>query len=222
MMASESPDMMPVARRGQGAFIYFTVGFAAIGGILFGLDQGNWGGAVVKDAFVENFCGNDLRCQNAEELPRSYENFLSWGSSILQLGAALGAVIIAPTLAGRFGRRETMFAGCIVTILGVLPQCLTTNISLFLLGRALAGVGVGIVTYALPMFISEVAPSNIRGMLGCSMQLCCVVGSLIASLLNAMPEFGYQFSFSLPALFPSFLPAAEPALAPWKQQMVRP
>ena len=91
-----------------------VVGFAAIGGILFGLDQGNWGGAIVREGFVEAFCRqteSGESCQNAQFLPPDYASFLSWGSALLQLGAAVGALAGGPLVAGRFGRREAMFVG---------------------------------------------------------------------------------------------------------------
>lgn len=49
------------------------------------------------------------------------------------------------------------------------------------------------------MFISEVAPAQIRGILGSMMQLTVVCGVLFASCLNLIPTFGFQLSFSLPS-----------------------
>jgi len=51
----------------------------------------------------------------------------------------------------------------------------------------------------LPMFISEVAPTQIRGILGSMMQLTVVCGVLFASCLNLIHSFPYYLSFSLPA-----------------------
>jgi len=186
-----------------------VVGFASIGGILFGLDQGNWAGAIVKEGFTDRFCIPHCEptathtcqeiCQDAELLPDDYSTFLQYGSALLQLGAAVGALLIAPVVAGRLGRRETMFAGSIVTCCGVIPCMFIKSYDFFLGARFLAGVGVGQVTYALPMFISEVAPAQIRGILGSMMQLTVVCGILFASCLNLIKTFPFQFAFSLPA-----------------------
>jgi sugar porter (SP) family MFS transporter len=185
-----------------------VVGFASIGGILFGLDQGNWGGAIVKDGFIDRFCIPHCEgtheecikiCGDGKLLPDEYNTFLQWGSALLQLGAAVGALIIAPVIAGRLGRRETMCAGSILTCCGVLPCMFVTNYAAFLSCRFFAGVGVGQVTYALPMFISEVAPAQIRGVLGSMMQLTVVCGVLFASCLNLIKNFPFYMAFSLPA-----------------------
>lgn len=192
-------------------FIYVVVGFATLGGVMFGLDQGNWGGAIVKDGFIDAFCAGKFpeeaeQCHDAKNAPSSYVQFLGLGSSLLQAGAAAGALLLAPTLAGRLGRREAMVVGSLVTIVGVVPQMMTTVVPLFLSVRFVAGLGIGIVTYALPMFISEIAPTHIRGALGASMQLTTTIGSLIASLLNLAPWFKYEFSFSLPS-YPALIVA---------------
>mmetsp|Transcript_132149 Transcript_132149/g.410663 ORF Transcript_132149/g.410663 Transcript_132149/m.410663 type:complete len:559 (-) Transcript_132149:490-2166(-) len=199
---------------GGSKFIYVVVAFATLGGIMFGLDQGNWGGAIVKRPFIKVFCVDknpeveDVadKCKDAKTVPSSYVRFLGFGSSFLQAGAAVGALLLAPIIAGRLGRREAMVAGSLVTIVGVLPQMFLTNVPLFLCVRFFAGLGIGIVTYALPMFISEIAPANIRGALGASMQLTTTIGSLIASILNLAPWFKYQFSFSLP-VYPAIIVA---------------
>jgi len=117
-----------------------------------------------------------------------------------------GALLVGPPIAGKMGRHEAMFAGCLITVVGVIPMCLVTDQYYFMATRFVTGVGVGIVTYALPMFISEVAPPAIRGALGASFQLLMVIGMNIATWLNALPNsvFGYQASFSLP-LYPAVI-----------------
>eukprot|EP00450_Noctiluca_scintillans_P021179 CAMPEP_0194520284 /NCGR_PEP_ID=MMETSP0253-20130528/54194_1 /TAXON_ID=2966 /ORGANISM="Noctiluca scintillans" /LENGTH=561 /DNA_ID=CAMNT_0039364499 /DNA_START=34 /DNA_END=1719 /DNA_ORIENTATION=+ len=176
-----------------------AVAFAAIGGVLFGLDQGNWGGAIVKEPFIRTFChGSWEDCSDASRYPAAYAEFLSLGSSFLQLGAASGALVLAPFAAGRWGRREAMALGSLITISGCVPQSFVSNELCFLAARFLAGIGVGVVTYALPMFISEVVEPEYRGALGCSMQLTMVIGTVIASILNVQSWFSYNLSFLLP------------------------
>jgi len=210
-----------------------VVGFASIGGILFGLDQGNWGGAIEKDQFKNIFCCKDKTGGSTEidciipgilvgdkdyhgtldcgggpntSLPDDYNTFLQWGSALLQLGAAVGALVFAPFFAGRFGRRETMFTGAVVTCIGVAPCVFLRDRVPFLAARFVAGLGVGQITYALPIFISEVAPTEIRGVLGSVMQLTVVCGVLFASCLNLIKTFPYSLSFSLP-IYPAAIVA---------------
>merc|ERR1712070_617045 len=86
-----------------------------------------------------------------------------------------------------------------VTCLGVLPCMFLKTYAPFLVARFVAGLGVGCVTYALPMYITEVAPTQIRGILGSMMQLTVVCGVLFAACLNLIQKFPYFMAFSLPA-----------------------
>jgi sugar porter (SP) family MFS transporter len=190
---------------GAGGFVLATVLFATVGAVLFGFDQGNWAGAVQQEGFIKAFCGEGPECADPEDYPAWYAEFLGWGSSFVQLGAFFGALILAPPITGK-GRREALFTGCIITIVGVIPMCLVTDKKLFLLTRFVTGIGVGIVTYALPMFISEIAPAHIRGVLGGLFQLVMVIGMVAASLLNIFFH-QYWISFSLP-LYPAVILAA--------------
>jgi sugar porter (SP) family MFS transporter len=184
----------------NSGFVYIVVAFAAIGGILFGLDQNNWAGAIEKPKFVENFCGKQAACSDAEALPQDYVWFIATAGALVQFGAIFGAVLIAPVIAGRLGRRESLSAGCLLVIVGLVPTAFTVNVALFMVARAVAGVGVGVVTYTLPMFISEVAPKEVRGMLGVSMQFMAVIGGVIPYVLLVNPWFGYSLSFLLPVV----------------------
>lgn len=195
---------------GNGAFVYLVVGFAAIGALLFGLDQGNWGGAIEKDGFTQVFCvdngGLPDACRDAAKHPHWYTNFLSWGSSLLQLGAAVGALLVSPIITGRCGRRQAMMIGSLVFTCGIPVTMFVRQTTVFLLARFVLGIGTGIVTYALPMFISEVAPPRVRGALGSLFQLLTMSGVWLASMIEASPSVGYQFAFALP-MFPAVIVA---------------
>jgi sugar porter (SP) family MFS transporter len=209
--------------KATGMCIYFVIAFVCIGAILFGLDQGNWAEAIEMDGFLKTYCpydktaGEDWTLCKVEPYPDEYSQFLAWGSSLVQLGAFFGVLFVGPPVAGIMGRLECMFAGCFITIIGVVPMCLVTNKYHFMAARFIAGVGVGAVTFVLPMFISEVAPPAIRGALGASYQLMMVIGMLLATCLNVLPvlsslgigledvkSFDYQASFSLP-LYPAVI-----------------
>ena len=103
---------------------------------------------------------------------------------MLQVGAAVGALTVAPFLSSRWGRRETMFAGAAVTASGIAPCTFLSAYIPFTAAWTVAGDGVGLMTVALPMYICEVAPTRIRGILGSMMQLACQSGLLLAALMG--------------------------------------
>lgn len=182
---------------------------------MFGLDQANWAAATEKQGFVATFCEghcpadaplSECDCHgDTAQFPLDYYWFLAFGQAILQAGAAMGALALAPIIARRLGRRETMFAGAILTACGILLCAFVQTYALFLMARFVAGLGVGSVTYALPMYIAEVAPVQIRGILGSMMQLSCCIGQVLACLITMQP-ISYSMSFALPA-FPAAIVA---------------
>ncbi|KAI5349793.1 hypothetical protein L3X38_002682 [Prunus dulcis] len=58
------------------------------------------------------------------------------------------------------------------------------NLIMLIVGRLLLGCGVGFANQAVPLFLSEVAPTRIRGALNLLFQLMCTIGILVANLIN--------------------------------------
>ncbi len=88
--------------------------------------------------------------------PEAYMGYLyeSWQKSvivsILSAGTLVGS-LIAGYLADRFGRRSTIINGCVVYIIGVVLQVVAQGVNLLIVGRAIAGVGVGFVSATVIM-----------------------------------------------------------------------
>ena len=81
--------------------------------------------------------------------------------SILSAGNFFGALFAAPT-ADFFGRRYCVVLAVGIFSIGVALQTAATAIPLFVVGRILAGWGVGMVSMAIPMYQSECSPKWIR------------------------------------------------------------
>jgi SP family sugar:H+ symporter-like MFS transporter len=104
--------------------------------------------------------------------------------SILSAGTFFGALLAAP-LADMFGRRiGLMFATGVVFILGVILQTVSTSQPLFIAGRCIAGLGVGLVSVIIPMYQSETAPKWIRGTIVGAYQLAITIGLFLAAIVN--------------------------------------
>eukprot|EP00122_Pirum_gemmata_P016981 Pgem_evm1s15890 len=61
----------------------------------------------------------------------------------------------------RFGRKAVLLFTSILFISGNILNMYALNISMFIIGRLLIGVGSGLATVAVPVFIAEIAPTQI-------------------------------------------------------------
>ena len=74
--------------------------------------------------------------------------------SILSAGTFVGALIGAP-VADLLGRKWGLVLTCLVFSVGVAMQVASTALALFIVGRVVAGLGVGMVSVLVPMYQSE-------------------------------------------------------------------
>lgn len=153
--------------------------FAAFGGILFGYDTGTIGGIIVMDDWLHTFGSFDSSL--SYYLPTNDQSLVV---SILSAGTFFGALLAFP-MGDIVGRKWGIIASCAVFCLGVGLQ-LDTNWATFVVGRVIAGFGVGLVSCLVPMYQSECAPKSIRGLIVGLYQLAITIGALLAAIvLNA-------------------------------------
>lgn len=82
--------------------------------------------------------------------------------SLIMLCGAIPATV-AGHLADRFGRLRIMIAGAILCTIGCVLECAAFHLWLFLIGRALMGIGQGFALTNVGVYICEIAPSRSRG-----------------------------------------------------------
>ncbi|MGK7370216.1 MAG: sugar porter family MFS transporter [Candidatus Halalkalibacterium sp. M3_1C_030] len=140
---------------------------AALGGFLFGFDSGVINGTV--DAL-----------QKAFESDAAVTGFNV--ASVL-LGAMVGA-FFAGTLADKFGRKPVMIATAVGFIISAWGSGISDGSVEFVIYRVLGGMSMGAASILAPAYISEIAPSKIRGSLATLQQLMIVIGLFMAFMSN--------------------------------------
>lgn len=103
--------------------------------------------------------------------------------SILSAGTFFGA-LVSGALADWIGRRTTIIAGCFVFIVGVVIQVAATTIPALVVGRLIAGLGVGFVSAINILYMSEVAPRKVRGAIVSCYQFAITIGIMLASCVG--------------------------------------
>jgi SP family sugar:H+ symporter-like MFS transporter len=150
----------------SGRRIYF---FGALGGLLFGYDTGVISGALL-------FITKDF------ETTAFTEGAIVAG---LLLGAMVGAGL-AGSLSDRFGRKKVIIAAAITFTLGALAAAASPDVWTLVASRFVIGLAVGSAALVVPLYLSEIAPTNIRGAISSLNQMMIVVGILAAFIVNAI------------------------------------
>src|SRR5882672_953529 len=160
---------------------------ATLGGLLFGYDTAVISGAV--SAIDANF----IEPLNLSETARS--SLSGWTVSSALFGCIIGAVI-AGWVSNAIGRKGGMLvAGALFLLsavgsaypeigLGTIGAMGPKALTPFIFYRILCGVGVGIASMLSPLYIAEIAPSQIRGRLVSFNQLSIVFGMLLVYFVN--------------------------------------
>jgi sugar porter (SP) family MFS transporter len=164
---------------------------AALCGLLFGYDTGVISGALLflkKDFVLSAFAQGVV-------------------TSAVLAGAAAGAGF-SGRLADRFGRRRMVIAVAILFLVASLITGLAPDVTWLVIGRVLAGVAIGICSYAGPLYISEIAPAIRRGALVSLNQFLITVGILLSYLTDYLLANGEHWRWM-------FGVAAIPAIILW-------
>jgi sugar porter (SP) family MFS transporter len=110
--------------------------------------------------------------------------------SVFTGGAVFGAGIAGPC-GDKLGRKKTIMIGAIVFCLGGALQTGAQNLSYLYSGRAIAGLGVGILCMIIPLYQSELAHPSIRGRVTALQQFMLGVGALCASWISYGTYVGF-------------------------------
>ncbi|TKA61406.1 hypothetical protein B0A49_10455 [Cryomyces minteri] len=162
---------------------YLMCAFAAFGGIFFGYDTGWMGGVLGMKYFIRQYTGlpypdpNDaLAVTNFHLTARDQ----SLTTSILSAGTFFGA-IAAGDIADLIGRRATIIMGCVIFSIGCILETASTGLAVMVVGRLIAGLGVGFISAIIILYMSEIAPKKVRGALVAGYQFCITIGILLAN-----------------------------------------
>lgn len=174
-------------QQGSKLYLFSIVMVAVIGGLLFGYDTAVISGA--EKGLQAFFMGAaDFTYTDA---------WHGITSSSALIGCIIGSAI-SGYIASNFGRKKSLFVAGILFFLSALgsynPEFLFFShgspsyelLVAFNFYRVLGGVGVGLASAICPMYIAEIAPSNIRGTLVSWNQFAIIFGQLVVYFVNFM------------------------------------
>ncbi|XP_074558398.1 sugar transport protein MST6-like isoform X2 [Curcuma longa] len=169
------------------SFVLLACIMASSGGLIFGYDIGISGGVTSMDSFLESFFPSVFAKQQADASTSQYCKFdselLTLFTSSLYV-AALIASFVASSVTRVCGRKWSMLIGGVTFLVGSALNGAAVNVFMLILGRVLLGIGIGFANQSVPVYLSEMAPANLRGTLNIGFQLMITVGIFAANLIN--------------------------------------
>lgn len=148
-------------------YVYKATIVAAVGGLLFGYDTAVVAGAI---GFIQ------MKYSLSPEM-------MGWVASCALVGCIVGA-LFAGKLSDVYGRKKVLILSAILFAVSSIGIAIPLSLDWFIFFRLIGGLGIGIASILAPMYISEIAPANIRGELVSINQLGIVSGILLIYFVN--------------------------------------
>ncbi len=154
---------------GSVAYVVLLAVVAALGGLLFGYDTAVISGAI---GFLQKKFALD-------------ELWKGWAASCALIGCVIGASI-AGTLSDRLGRKKALLLSAVLFAASAVGTAIPQNLTQFVIARMLTGIAVGMASMLSPLYIAEVSPARIRGILVSLNQLAIVSGISLVYFVNVL------------------------------------
>ncbi|KAH8704855.1 general substrate transporter [Talaromyces proteolyticus] len=147
-----------VPQPARGPYIWLTAIWASYCGTLHGFNSSDISGIMSMPSFQHQFGWN--------RLPKStITDSQGWVTSAMLLGQAAGILISGPIMERR-GRKIVILIAAITYTIGALLMTVNFgSLAELLAGRVISGIGSGLAYSPGPVYISEIAPTELRGMM---------------------------------------------------------
>ena len=150
-------------------WLYVVAAVASLGGLLAGFDMGVISGAL---PFIEDTWPMNAITQG-------------WVVSAAIVGSVIGAAANG-ILADWFGRKKIIVSTGIIFTAASFFCAYAQSVGQLIAARILIGIAVGMVTFVVPLYLSEISPQKVRGMLVSLFQLAITAGILLAYLVGGL------------------------------------
>lgn len=161
-----------------------TTVLSAVGGFLFGYDTGVVSGAMIQ-------------------LRSHFHLTYLWQELVVSItiASAWAFAIVAGMATDAFGRKPVVLVASFVFTVGAVLMGVSFNKGMLLGGRLIVGAGIGLASMTVPVYIAEVAPAELRGLLVTVNQVFITGGQFVASVSDGFfsydTENGWRYMLGL-------------------------
>ncbi|PON26977.1 hypothetical protein TGAM01_v203926 [Trichoderma gamsii] len=163
--------------------IYVLAAFGTIGGMIFGFEISSMSAWIGSDQYLDYFNHPGSSQQGGI-------------TASMSAGSFIGS-LLSGWLADRLGRRLAIQIASVDWIIGAVLQCSSQNVAHLVVGRIVSGLAIGVTSSQCIVYLSELAPSRIRGRVVGIQQWSIDWGILIMYLIS----YGCSVSIHKPAAF---------------------
>ena len=179
---------VPLKKQRFTGIVFVATCLSAIGCLLFGYDTGIVSGSMIfiKDDFVLNSFWQELEV------------------SITIIGACIFSGVSGPG-SNSLGRKKVILIAAFVFTAGSVIMALSWEKYSLLVGRFVAGAGIGFASTIVPTYIAEIAPVQHRGALVTMSYVFIVLGQLVAAIIAGLCSYlpqneGWRYMLGIAAV----------------------
>lgn len=181
-----------IEKKHNFSLVIVIAAVASTGGLLFGFDTGVISGAL---PFLKQSWG----------LSTSQEE---WITTSVLIGALLGA-ISSGRITDIFGRKKVILVTAVIFAAGSILTGAAPSPVFLAFARIVIGIAIGISSFTVPLYISEISPTKIRGAMVSSFQLMITIGILASyfsdlALADESNPFSWRWMFYV-GVFPAIV-----------------
>lgn len=175
---------------------FLIVFLVTFGSLTYGYNSAIIGAVLGLTSFFKYF-GIDLYGSNAAEGSR----ITGATNGVFAAGGLLGCILMT-WLGDAFGRKVAIQVTSVLCIIAGIIQAASMHIAMFLVGRFLMGLGVGMVNVITPLYQSEISPAHLRGrMVGTHGFILCVGYVSDLGIAEVFPQLTIQGSGRLDGIW---------------------
>lgn len=187
--------------------VYIAFSFIALGGFLFGYIIGISSNVVTKGQLI---CPDDWHGPVGTWTSWGYDQCYQlgvWGQGILTSLNLIGAMVsslLCFQFADALGRKREVQIGALLYFIGSLVAAASPVRWGIYVGLTTYGLGIGFAMHAAPIYIAEMAPASIRGMLISGKEAIIVLGMFLGYSMGAIfsnvDQTGWRYMVGTAAL----------------------
>jgi len=176
--STQTEALLPAKRCLNGSpFLYVLVAVASIGGFLFGYDTGVVSGALLLIRATKQAGG-------LAEGPGPLDHLEQETIVSSTIACCIVGSLCSGQLSQGCGRRPVLILASLVFTAGALLMALAPDFSCLVAGRCVVGIAIGLASSVVPIYLAELAPPRLRGLLVSVNNLSCVSGQVVAGLVD--------------------------------------